>query len=317
MRMVFLALLLCMNSASAQPYPAKTVRIIVPNAAGGPSDLVGRLMAQKFSEAWGHPVVVENRVGAGGNIGADAVAKAPPDGYTLLVTNSAPIAINASVYANMPYDPIRDFAPVSLLASIPFGLAVPASSPANSVAELIQYVKGNPGRLNFASVGGGSGPHLAGELFKVQSGIDIVHVPYRSVPLALAALMNNEVAMLTVSIDSLLPQAKAGRIKLLAVTSKSRSALAPEIPTIAASGLPDYEVTGWYGILAPAGTPKEIVARVHAETLRVLAQSDVRQKMAALGFDVVGNTPLEFATHIAAESARWSSVAKAIALRIE
>ncbi|MSQ70371.1 MAG: tripartite tricarboxylate transporter substrate binding protein [Betaproteobacteria bacterium] len=307
--LVAAALAIAPALAHAQAYPTRTVRVIVPNAAGGPSDLVGRVLAQKLAEAWGQPVVVENRVGAGGNIGVDSVAKAAPDGYTLLVTNSAPIVANQSLYAKMPYDAKKDLAPISLLANTAQLLAVPANSPANSVAELIRLARAEPGKLTYASLGVGTGPHLAGEMFKTQTGVDLLHIPYRSVPQVDAALMVGEVSMYFGAM-SLLAHVQAGRVKVLAVTSKTRFGLTPQLPTLAESGLPDYEFITWYGLMAPAGISREIATLLHAVAVKVLAHPDMKAKMSGIGFEVVGSTPDQFASLIESESARWANLIK-------
>lgn len=314
LRLVATVFILALQSAHAQTFPSKTVRIIVPNAAGGPSDLVGRLLAQKLAEGWGQAVIVENRVGAGGNIGVDAVAKATPDGYTLLVTNSAPIVVNQSLYAKIPYDPIKDLAPVSLLASAPMVLTVPPGFPANSVAELIRIAKTEPGKLTFGSLGNGTAPHLAGEMLKAQAGIDILHVPYRSVPQMHVALMVGEVSMFF-DVTSVLAQVRAGKMKALAVTSRMRTGLAPQIPTLAESALADYEIIAWYGLLAPAGISQEIKARLHADTMRVLGQPDVKSKLNGIGFEVVGDTPEKFSAHIQTESSRWANLIRTAGIK--
>jgi tripartite-type tricarboxylate transporter receptor subunit TctC len=303
-------------AAHAIDWPIKPVRMIVPNAAGGPSDLVGRVLAQKLAEPWGQVVIVENRVGAGGNIGVDAVVNAAPDGYTLLVTNSAPIVVNQSLYAKIPYDPVKDLTAISMLASAPQVLVVPSSFPANSVAELIRIAKAEPGKLTFASLGHGTGPHLAGEMFKSQAGIDILHVPYRSVPQVYAALMVGEVSMM-ISVTSVLAQVQGGKMKALAVTSKTRTSLAPHLPTLAESGLPDYEMSLWYGFLAPLGIGGEIKAQLHSATVRVLRQPDVKAKFNGIGFEVVGNTPDQFSAQIQSESARWANLIKTTGIRVD
>ncbi len=309
-----IAILAASAPCHAQPYPAKPVRLIVPNAAGGPSDLVGRMVALKLAEAWGQSVVVENRVGAGGGIGVDAVAKASADGYTLLVTNSAPIVVNQSLYATIPYDPIADLAPITLLASAPQVLTVPVASPANSVAELIRIARSEPGKLTFASLGNGTAPHLAGEMFKAQAGLELLHVPYRTVPQVHAALMVNEISIFF-DVPTVIAQVKAGKIKALAVTGRARTALAPELPTLAESGLPDYEMGSWYGLMAPANLARDTRDKLHADTVKILGQTDFKTRMNGIGFEVVGNTPEEFALHIRSESARWAKVIKAAGLR--
>ncbi|MSQ51421.1 MAG: tripartite tricarboxylate transporter substrate binding protein [Betaproteobacteria bacterium] len=301
------------GATPAQTYPSKPVRMIVPNAAGGPSDLVGRLLAQKFTESWGRAVIVENRVGASGNIGVDAVVKAAPDGYTLLVTNSAPIVVNQSLYDNVPYDPVKDLAAISLLASAPQLLVVPISFAANSVADLIRIAKAEPGRLTFASLGSGTAPHLSGEMFKAQAGVNLLHIPYRSLPQAHAALIVGEVLVL---FDvAALTQVQAGKMKALAVTGKTRTGLAPHLPTMAESGLPDFEMIAWYGLLAPAAISGEIKVQLHAATVRVLGQPDIKTKLSGIGFEVIGNTPDEFSAHIRSESARWANLIKTAGIR--
>ena len=312
---VFAAALVSVNTpCPAQGYPTKPVRLIVPNAAGGPSDLVGRVLAQKLADVWGQSVVVENRVGAGGGIGVDAVAKASPDGYTLLVTNSAPIVVNRSLYATIPYDPLTDLAPITLLASAPLVLTVPAASHANSVADLLRMARAEPGKLTFASLGSGTAPHLAGEMFKAQAGLDLLHVPYRTVPQVHAALMVNEISMFF-DVPTVFAQVKAGKMKALAVTGRTRTALAPELPTLTESGLPEYEMGSWYGLMAPAAIPRDVRAKVYADSLKVLGEPDMKAKMNAIGFEVVGNTPEQFAQHIQSESARWATLIKAAGLR--
>lgn len=306
--------LLATAAAPAQTYPSRPVRIIVPNAAGGPSDLVGRVFAQKLSEAWGQAAVVENRVGAGGNIGVEAVVRSAPDGYTLLVTNSAPIVVNQSLYANVPYDSVKDLAAISLLASSPQVLVVTSSFPANSVADLIRIARAEPGKLTFASLGNGTAPHLAGEMFKSLAGIDILHVPYRSVPQVQSALLVGEVSMFF-DVTTVLAQVRAGKVKALATTGKTRTGLAPQLPTLAESGLPEYEMGSWYGLLAPAAIPGEIRAQLHAAVLRALAQPDVKTRITGIGFEVVGNTPEQFTAHIRSESARWAALIKTMGIR--
>ena len=313
-RMIAAMFVIAFEVSHAQTFPSKMVRIIVPNAAGGPSDLVGRLLAQKLSEFWGQAVILENRVGAGGNIGVDAVVKAAPDGYTLLVTNSAPIVVNQSLYANVPYDPVKDLAAISLLASAPQFLAVPGNSPMNSVAEVIRIAKAEPGKLTFSSIGNGTAPHLAGEMFKSQAGVNILHVPYRSQPQAYAALVVGEVSM-AFSVPTVLTLVQGGKLKVLAVTSKIRTSLAPHLPTLVESGLPDYEMIAWYGLLAPVAIGGEIKAQLHAATVRALGHSDVKAKLMGIGFEVVGNTPDQFSAHIQSESVRWANLIKNAGIR--
>ncbi|MGE0798715.1 MAG: Bug family tripartite tricarboxylate transporter substrate binding protein [Lautropia sp.] len=304
-------------TASAQTYPAKVVKMVVPNAPGGPSDVVGRLLAQKFTEAWGVPVIVDNKPGAGGNIGASTVAKSTPDGYTLLVTNSAPISINKSLYTKMSFDPETELAPISLVASSPLLLLVPPNSRYRSVADLVAAAKAEPGRLSYGSIGTGTAPHLAAEMFRSHAGVDLLHVPYSTVPQALMAVMNGEVSMIFLTTDSSLAVATSGRAQALAVTSRARSPVLPSVPTLVESGLRDYEVLGWYGIFAPAGTSQEILSRVNAETRQALAQPDIKQKLNAIGFEIVGNAPADFTTFIATESDRWARLLEAAKVRLD
>lgn len=308
--------LLAAGAAVAQTYPSRPVRIVVPNAPGGPSDLTARVLSQKLSDAWGQAVLVDNRAGAGGNIGLDAVAKSAPDGYTLLLTGSGSIAINPSMYANIPFDPIKDFAPVSLVVSTPLVLAVSPHIPANSVAELVRLAKSQPGRLNYASTGIGNNSHLIAEMLSLQAGIKLVHVTYRSIPQAYAGLMTGEVAILF-DTTNILGQVRAGKLKALAVTGKTRSALAPELPTMMESGLPDFEATAWFGVFAPAGTTPGIVTLVNAELERALEKADVRQKLTGVGFEVVGGSPERLDAQLKADLVRWATLIKAAGIKAQ
>ena len=314
MPLIAAATLLAACIAQAQTFPNKPVRMIIPNATGGPSDLVGRVLAQKLSESWGQSVVVDNRVGAGGNIGVDAVAKSAPDGYTILVTNSAPIVVNQFLYAKVPYDAIRDLTAISMLANSPQILLVPIASPANSLADLIRIAKEQPGKLTFASLGSGTAPHLNGEILKMQAGVDMLHIPYRSTPQVEAALLVNEVSVFFGPTSSI-QHVQAGKIKALGVTSRTRASIAPNLPTLAESGLPDFEARSWYGLLGPAGLGGELLAKIHGDAVRVLGTPDMRARMHGIGFEVVGDTPEQFATHIKAESARWAAVVKAAGIK--
>ena len=294
------------TSAWAQSYPAKVVRVVVPYAAGGPTDIVARLVSQGMSDAWKQAVIVENKPGAGGMIGTEYVAKASADGYTLLISGSGPVVVNQSLFKKMPYDTVKDFAPITELVSAPTILVVPPSLGVNSLRELIALAKAKPGQLNYASAGNGTPPHLAGELLKSMAGVDIVHVPY-SAQQASNAVMGGQVALLFET-PTASANAKAGRVKALSVSTAKRFAGAPELPTVAEAGLPGFEVTAWYGMLAPTGTPGEVIKRVYAETQRILAVPDVKTRMLTLGFEPVGNTPGEFAAFIRAEIAKWSKV---------
>jgi tripartite-type tricarboxylate transporter receptor subunit TctC len=304
------SVVLC-GAAGAQPYPSKPIRFVVPYPAGGPLDTVARLLAQKVSESTRQPVVVDNKPGAGGNIGADAVAKSPPDGYTILMGAVATHAINPTLYASMPYDAIRDFAPVTQIASTPNVLVVNPSVPAANVRDFIAYARANPGKLNFGSGSTGSAGHLAGELFKTLAGVDMTHVPYKGAAAAMNDLLGGQIQLMFDNLASSLAQVRAGRIRALAVTTSKRSALAPDLPTIAESGLPGFDISTWFGIFVPAKTPREAVDRLHAEFTRALAAPDVREKMLNLGAEPVASQPEEFAAYIRAESEKYARVIKA------
>jgi tripartite-type tricarboxylate transporter receptor subunit TctC len=292
----------------AQPYPSKPIRFVVPYPAGGPLDTVARLLGQKVSESTKQPVIVDNKPGAGGNIGADAVAKAPPDGYTILMGAVATHAINPTLYASMPYDASRDFIAVTQVASTPNVLVVNPSLPASNVREFIAYAKANPGKLNFGSGSTGSAGHLAGELFKTMAGVDMTHVPYKGAAPAMNDLVGGQIQLMFDNLASSLAQVKAGRVKALAVTTAKRSALAPELATISESGLPGFDISTWFGIFVPAGTSREAVDRLHAEFSRALAAPDIREKMLALGAEPVGSKPEEFAAYIRAEADKYARV---------
>jgi len=309
----FLLALLCALPlvAAAQPYPSKPIRFVVPYPAGGPLDTVARLLGQKVAESVNQPVIVENKAGAGGNIGADAVAKSPGDGYTILMGAVATHAINPTLYAHIPYDPIRDFIPVTQVASTPNVLVVNPSVPATNVKEFIVYAKANPGKLNFGSGSTGSAGHLAGELFKTLAGVDMTHVPYKGAAPAMNDLIGGQIQLMFDNLASALSQVRAGRVRALAVTTARRTALAPDLPTIAESGLPGFDINTWFGIFVPANTPREMVDRLHAEFTRALAAPDVREKVLSLGAEPVGSTPAEFAAYIRAEAEKYARVIKA------
>jgi tripartite-type tricarboxylate transporter receptor subunit TctC len=297
--------------AHAQAYPSQPIKIIVPFTAGGTTDILARTIGQKLSEAWRQPVIVENRPGAGGNIGADVVAKAKPDGYTILMGTIGTQSINSSLYAKMPYDAAKDFAPVTLVAMVPNVLVVNPAVNAKTVRELVALAKAKPGELNFASSSTGGSPHLSGEMFKQMTGADIVHVPYKGSAPAITDLLGGQVSLMFDNLPSALPQVKAGKLRALAVTSARRSQAAPDIPTLAESGVPGYEVDSWFGILAPAGTPKEIVNQLNAEVVRILKIPQVRERLLEQGAEPVGDTPEHFAEHIRKETVKWARVVKA------
>ena len=294
--------------AMAQAYPSKPIRMIVTFAAGGGADFVGRAIAPKLGEALGQPVVVENRPGANGALGADAVAKAAPDGYTLLLGAAGTLVVAPHLGASMPFDPMKDLAPVSLVAISPFVVTLNPGVQANSIRDLVALAKANPGKLNFGSSGTGGSPQLAGELFKSMTGVNMVHVAYKGLAPALTDLLGGQIQAVFADVALVKGNIAAGKLKGLAVTSATRSAAMPELPTVAESGVPGYAAGTWYGILAPAGTPADILARVGAETRKVLAQPEVKAAFVAQGMDPVGDTPAQFAGYMREESAKWGKV---------
>ncbi len=291
-------------------YPDRPVRIIVPFPAGGPADVLARIVGDKLAQSLGKPFVVDNKAGASGNIGMELGARAAPDGYTLTVAPVGNLTVAPALYPKLPYDPAKDFAPITVLADVPNVLVVHPSVPAKTVEELVAYAKSKPGVLNYASASNGSIPHLAGELFKRVAGVDIVHVPFNGVAPAMSAVLAGDVQMFFAQSSSALPQWRAGKVVALGVATKKRIAAAPELPTIAEQGFPDFDATSWYALVAPAGTPPAIVDRLHGEVVRALAMPDVRDKIAGLGAEPVGNTPAEFAAMQRAEAVRWIRLAK-------
>jgi tripartite-type tricarboxylate transporter receptor subunit TctC len=310
-------LMLVAAVSSAQTYPTKPIRLVVPFPPGGATDILARDVAQKLTEAWGQSVIVDNRPGAGGNIGSELVAKSAPDGYTLEMGTVGTHAINASLYAKMPYDHVKDFTPVILVAGVPNVLVVTPSLPVNSVAELIAYAKANPGKLNFASSGNGTSIHLSGELFKVMAGVQMTHIPYKGSAPALQDLIAGQVQLMFDNLPPSLPQIKAGKLRALAVTSLARAPALPDVPTLAESGLPGFEASSWFGILAPAGTPAPIVAKLNAEVAKWLATPEAKEKLLKQGANPAGGTPEDFAKHIAAETAKWAKVVKDSGAKID
>jgi tripartite-type tricarboxylate transporter receptor subunit TctC len=304
-------------AAWGQVYPNKPIRIVVPFPAGGTTDVLARAAAQKLTESLGQPVVVDNRPGAGGNIGAELVAKSPPDGYTMLMGTVGTHAINPSLYPKMPYDHVRDFAPIILVAGVPNVLVVNPSLPVNSVQELIAYAKANPGRLNFASSGNGTSIHLSAELFKTMTGVQMAHIPYKGSAPALQDLAGGQVQLMFDNLPSSLALIKAGRLKALAVTSKARAQALPDVPTVAESGLPGFEASSWFGLLAPTGTPQPVIAKVNGEIAKWLATPEAKEKLLAQGANAAGGTPEDFARHIAAETAKWQKVVKESGAKID
>jgi len=295
----------------AQAYPSKPVRVVVPYPAGSTPDIVGRTLSERLQKALGQPFVVENRTGAGGNIGADAVAKSAPDGHTLLVAVNGPVAVNKYLYKNMPYDPDKDLLPISLLASAPQMLVVKPQLNLADFKSFVEHVRKNPGRLSYASVGSGSASHLTMELLKNDARVFIVHIPYRGFPPAVTDLLAGNIDTMFAIIPAVLPHVKAGKMKALAVTALSRNKLAPDVPSVAELGYSQLESLAWIGLLAPAGTPPDIVSRLSSETVKGMRNPETREMLGRQGFDVVAGSPQEFARWIRAESEKWSKVIRA------
>ncbi len=315
MKLVFslvaaLTMLAAPGSAFGQTnYPEKPIRILVGFTVGGPPDIVARLLAEKFSEAWGKPVVVENITGAGGNVAIDRAAKAAPDGYTLVMASSA-ITINASLYEKMPYDPIRDLAPISIAVFTPSILVVHNDLPVRNVKELIALARAQPGKLTYGHAGVGTPAHLSGEVFKSTAGINILPVPYRGIPALLPDLLSGRITMTLPNMSVVLPLVREGKLRALAAISPTRAAAAPTLPTMAEAGLPGFDVPIWFGLMAPAGTPQPIIDKLHQQTVHVLTTNDVRKHFGALGMEVVANTPAEFEGVIRSEIPRWAKLIK-------
>jgi len=314
--LVILALLFTPFAFAQDSYPSRPIKLIVPFPPGGATDIVGRLMAQKLQEALGQPVVVENKAGAGSNIGSEQVAKAAPDGYTLLLGTIAN-ATNMSIYKNMPYDTLRDFAPVTQTMAAPSVLVVTNALPANNLKELIALAKVQPGKLSFASSGAGGSPHLAGELLKLRAGIDLIHVPYKGAAPALVDVVSGVVSMGFKTALSAIPHMQSGKLKPLAVAATRRLAQIPNVPTMAEAGLPDFEVSSWNGVLAPARTPPEVIARLNQELVRILATQDVKDRFAAQAAEPVGSTPEQFRAYIRSEIDKWAQVVRASGAKID
>jgi tripartite-type tricarboxylate transporter receptor subunit TctC len=303
--------------AGAQAWPAKPIKWVVPFAPGGTTDILARTVGEKLALALGQPVVIENKPGAGGGVGAEFVARAAPDGYTIMGGTISTHAINASLYKNLPYDPVKDFVPIVLLARVPNMLVVNPDVPAKNVGELIVLLKASPGKYTFASSGNGTSQHLSGELFKSMSGTDMQHIPYKGSPPALQDVMGGQVTMTFDNITTAWTLAKSGKLRALAVTTASRSSIAPDVPTLAESGLPGFEVGSWQGVFAPAGTPPAIVRRLNAEIVRILGLPDVKEKLSGLGAELVGNTPEEFAVLVKAEVVKWADVVKKSGAKVD
>lgn len=300
----------CCSAAVAQNYPAKPVRLVVTASPGATSDMLARVMADRLGKALNGSFVVENRPGAGGNIAGDYVAKSPADGYTLLLASVSSHAINPSLYKKMPYDSVKDFAPIIVLASNPNALVVSPASGIASVPDLVKAAKAKPGTLTFSSGGNGTSQHLAGELFKSMTNVDVMHVPYKGSPEALTAVMRNETTMMFPNIPNALALAKNGSVKLLAVTTKERLSWLPEVPTLNESGLPGFEAVAWFGLVAPAGTPDNVIQVLNKESRKILAMPEVQQQLISQGFDIMGGSPEDFQTFLKAEIDKWGKVVR-------
>jgi tripartite-type tricarboxylate transporter receptor subunit TctC len=296
---------------SAASYPTKPVRFIAPFPPGGSTDLLARLVALKLSEAWGQQVIVENRGGAGGTIGVELAARAAPDGYTIVMGHVGTFGFNPTLYPKLSYDAIKDFAPITVLATVPNGMAVHPSLPVKTARDFVALAKAKPGELLYASGGSGSASHLAGEYFRLLTKINMVHVPYKGTGPAMIGLISGQTTMTITGMTALMPHVKSGRLKLLGVATMKRLAILPEVPTINESGVPGYDANQWYGVLTQAAVPRDIVMKLNAEIIKILARSDVKDRLAADGAEAVANTPEQFAAHIKAEIARWAPVVKA------
>ncbi len=297
--------------AHAQDFPTKPIKLIVPFPPGGPNDIIARVVASKMSELIGQPVVIDNRGGAGGVIGTDAVAKAEPDGHTIAITSAGALAISKSLQEKVPYDSLKDLKPVTLVAKVPELLVIANNVPAASMKDLVALAKSKPGQLNFASSGPGSMPHLAGELFKISAGIDIVHVPYKGAAPAVNDIIGQQVQMVFLDLPVLLPQVQSGKVKPIAIGSRERAPSLPDVPTTSEAGLPQIEAENWYGMVAPAATPPAVIAKLHKVTTEALKAPEVKEKLVSQGAILVGNTPEEFAAYIQSEIDKWGKVAKA------
>ena len=304
-----LTLLLLPAVAAAQEFPAKPIKLIVPFPAGGPNDIIARIVGQRMSELMKQPVVIDNRGGQGGALGTDAVAKAAPDGYTIGIVNCGALAINQSM-EKVAYETLKDLAPVTLVVTVPERLVVGGNVPAKNMSELVALAKAQPGKLNFASTGPGSLPHLAGELLKLTAGIDVVHVPYRGAAPAITDLLGQQVQMTFLDLPAILPHIRSGALKPIALGTDKRAPTAPDVPTTFELGMPALRIENWYGMIAPAGTPPAIIEALNKFTVTALADPAVKEKLAEQGLTAVGNSPAQFRDYIAAETAKWAKVIK-------
>jgi tripartite-type tricarboxylate transporter receptor subunit TctC len=300
----------------AESYPSKPVRFILPFPPGGGTDILGRLLSERLAAHLGQPVVIENRGGAGGNLGAEAAAKSAPDGYTIVLVAPS-LAISPSLYSKLAYDPVKDFAPVSLVATVPNVMITNPSVPAKTLSEFIALARKKPGAMNFGSGGNGTSNHLAGELFNIVAGVKLVHVPYKGVNLAMNDVMSGEVHLVVIGIPAAAPHIKAGKLRALAVIDSKRAAALPDVPTAPEAGLPDFEVTTWYGVLAPAGTPRAIVVRLNAEIVKIMQAAEMKERLAAMATEPVTSTPEAFGELIRTEIVKWGKVVRAAGLKAD
>jgi tripartite-type tricarboxylate transporter receptor subunit TctC len=311
------ALVALATLAQGQAWPSKPIKWVVPFAPGGTTDILARTVGEKLTVSLGQPVIIENKPGAGGGLGAEFTAKAAPDGYTIMGGTISTHAINASLYKSLPYDPVKDFVAITLIARVPNMLVINPAVPAKDVKELIALLKANPNKYSFASSGNGTSQHLSGELFKAMSGTEMQHIPYKGSPPALQDVMGGQVTMTFDNITTAWPLAKAGKLRALAVTTAKRSSVAPDVPTLAESGLPGFEVGSWQGVFAPAGTPPEIVKRLNAEIVKALNLPDVREKLGGLGAEIVADSPEEFSALVKAEVVKWADVVKKSGAKVD
>ena len=312
-----LAGLLATGAVAQETYPTKPVRIVVPYPAGGVADLLPRTVGAKLSAKWKQPVVVENKPGASGNIGMAEGARADPDGYTLVLAPTGNLTVNQFLFRDLPFDVARDLAPVTVLATSPNVLVVHPSVPVKTFGELLAYAKANPGRLNFSSPGAGSGAHLAGELLNVEAGVKTVHVPYKGMAPAVSDLVGGQVQMMFAGVSTILQHVRSGKLVALAIAAPHRLPQLPDVPTVAESGIADFDVTSWYGIVVRAGTPPAVVRKLHADMAEALAAPDVKERLATLGLEPLGNTPEEFQRMIAAESRKWSEIVRKASIKVD
>lgn len=296
--------------AAAQAYPTKPITIVVPFSAGGTTDILARLVGQYLTTELGQPVVVDNKAGAGGNIGGALAAKAPADGYTLFMGTVGTHAINAALYKKMPFDHVKDFAPLSRVANVPNLLVAHPSQPFKTVPEMIAYAKANPGKINFGSPGNGASPHLSGELFKSMAKVDLTHIPYKGSAPAVSDLLGNQIAIMFDNMPSVIPHVRSGKLRAIAISTAKRSPELPDVPTIAEAGVPGYEAVSWFGLFAPAATPKPVLDKLSAALSKVLANPEVQKKISAQGGETVNETPAQFAAFIRSETTKWGKVVK-------